>query len=167
MWPCTESSLVTVMLSMDGQLQSVKPYANHKDVLSIESRCLLSGRRVVVPPKLRVPLLQELHRSHPGVTRMKAIARSYMCWPGLDKAVEELVRNSIPCQSNRHNLLQLPFIPGPGQVNDGREFTLLSHFSEGCFWLQWICILNGWGSWRCPQQRQLNYQCLASHVCYL
>ena len=37
MWPCTESSLAIVIISMEGQLQSVKPYANHKDVLSIES----------------------------------------------------------------------------------------------------------------------------------
>ena len=39
---------------------------------------------------------------------MKAIARSYMWWPGLDKVVEELVRNCIPCQSNRHNPAPVP-----------------------------------------------------------
>ena len=59
-----------------------------------------------------LPGLPDLFRRPcPGVTRMKAIARSYMCWPGLDKVVEELVRNSIPCQSNRHNPAPAPLHP--------------------------------------------------------
>ena len=91
--------------------ENLKPFVTCKDELSTESRCLLWGSRVVVPPKLRAPLLKELHRSHPGVTRMKAIARSYMWWPGLDKAVEELVRNCISCQSNRHNPAPAPLHP--------------------------------------------------------
>ena len=40
---------------------------------------LLWGTRVIVPTKFRVTILQELHRSHPGISHMKALARNYVC----------------------------------------------------------------------------------------
>ena len=49
--------------------------------------------------KLRARLVEELHRDHPGVTRMKAVARSYLWWPGLDKELEECARSCLSCQA--------------------------------------------------------------------
>ena len=51
--------------------EECKPYSNRKAQLLTESE-------VVVPLKLRSRLVEELHRDHPGVTRMKAVARNYM-----------------------------------------------------------------------------------------
>ena len=79
--------------------EEYKPYLNRKDELSSEGDCLLWGTRVVVPSKLRARLVEELHHDHPGVTRMKAVARSYMWWPGLDKDLEECARGCRSCQS--------------------------------------------------------------------
>ena len=76
-----------------------KPYLNRKDELSTEGDCLLWGIRVVVPQKLRARLVEELHHDHPGVTRMKSVARSYMWWPGLDKELEECARSCVSCQA--------------------------------------------------------------------
>lgn len=53
----------------------------------------------MVPQKLRAKLLKELHRDHSGMSRMKAVARSYLWWPGLDKEIEELVRGCQSCQA--------------------------------------------------------------------
>ena len=44
---------------------------------TIENGCFLWGTRVVVPKSLQKWLLQSLHENHPGITHMKAIARSY------------------------------------------------------------------------------------------
>ena len=46
--------------------------------MSIEEGCLFWGMRVIIPTKLQNRLLKELHNGHPGISRMKSIARSYM-----------------------------------------------------------------------------------------
>ena len=53
--------------------------------LSLQSGCILWGNRVVVPHQGRQQLLQELHKAHPGISRMKSLARLYILWPGLDQ----------------------------------------------------------------------------------
>ena len=56
------------------------------------------GIRVIVPESLQAKVLRSLHQNHPGITRMKAIARSYFWWSGLDKAVEALAKSCSSCQ---------------------------------------------------------------------
>ena len=62
----------------------LKPFHNRRYELSCEQGCVLWGIRVVVPAVLRGRLLNELHWEHPGICSMKAIAISFMWWPGLD-----------------------------------------------------------------------------------
>ena len=78
------------------------PFFSRKDELSVENGCVLWGYRVVIPTKLRSPLLLELHDGHVGASRMKELARSYLWWPGLDKELESLVRGCTQCLENRH-----------------------------------------------------------------
>ena len=54
------------------------PYKNRSDQLTIHQGCILWGTRVVVPPSLRSAMLTEIHDTHPGMTRMKGLARSYV-----------------------------------------------------------------------------------------
>ena len=61
----------------------------------------LGKMRVIVPKHLQQIVLKELHLSHPGVSRMKSIARSYLWWPGLDKEIEKLVATCTACQAVR------------------------------------------------------------------
>ena len=42
-----------------------------------------------------------LHEAHPGVSHMKALGRSYMWWPGMDRGIEKLVFNCKMCQINQ------------------------------------------------------------------
>ena len=42
------------------------------------------GTRVVVPPFLKSQTIHELHDTHQGNCKMKALARSFVWWPKLD-----------------------------------------------------------------------------------
>lgn len=84
--------------------ESLKPFFQRKTELSVEQGCVLWGMRVIVPPSLRQKLLYDLHQGHPGMCRMKALARSYMWWPCLDKDIEKTVQECTACQTVR----QLP-----------------------------------------------------------
>ncbi|XP_053230834.1 uncharacterized protein K02A2.6-like [Podarcis raffonei] len=42
--------------------------------------------------------LEGLHVSHPGIIPMKALARSYVWWPGIDSEIEGWVKRCEPCQ---------------------------------------------------------------------
>ena len=59
---------------------------------------LFWGARVVIPQKGRDTLLDELHDTHPGIVKMKAVARSYLWWPGLDTEIEMRVKGCNICQ---------------------------------------------------------------------
>ena len=83
----------------DNVTEPLRPYWRRRHELTIEDDCLLWGSRVVVPQKLRVKLLEELHRDHSGMSRMKSVARSYIWWPGLDEEIERLVRGCQSCQA--------------------------------------------------------------------
>ena len=71
--------------------------------LSIENGCLLWANRVIIPSNLRSLILSELHEGHLGMSRTKSLARSYVCWPSLDKDIEEVVKQCEACQSLRNN----------------------------------------------------------------
>ena len=87
------------------------PYLTRKDELTVESGCVLWGLRVVVPVKWREKLLIELHRDHPGICRMKSIARSFFWWPGLDKAIEQVAKSCLECQAVKNAPAVAPLHP--------------------------------------------------------
>ena len=104
----TDSVLSLVMrLVLEGRSQvdceneSLKPYLSRLSELSSEAGCLLWGDRVVIPSALREKVLKELHEVHPGVSRMKSLARSYVWWPNMDLEIEYLVKDCETCQQNQ------------------------------------------------------------------
>ena len=77
------------------------PFKSKRDELTTQQGCILWGTRVVVPSSLQDKVLQELHDTHPGMSRMKAFARSYVWWPNIDSHIERTVSYCNTCQSMR------------------------------------------------------------------
>ncbi len=88
--------------------EMLAPYLRRKDELAAEEGCVLWGQRVIIPESLRNKVLQELHEMHIGMSKMKALARSYLWWPGLDRDIEEMAKTCEKCQSNQRNPAKVP-----------------------------------------------------------
>ena len=81
--------------SMEVDIDKFCPFQRRLTELSVEDGRLLWGNRVVIPKSLTEMVLNELHQAHPGITRMTALARSYVWWPGMDNDIE----NAVKCMS--------------------------------------------------------------------
>ena len=103
-WPATTPS-------------DLKPFTMCRSELSLHEGCILRGSRIVVPPSHRGKILQELHDAHPGIVRMKAKARSYCWWPGIDGEIESLIRSCSECQHYQRNRTPGPIYPW--EIPDG------------------------------------------------
>ena len=79
--------------------EDIKPYRALQTEIGVESGCLMWGIRVIVPESLQPQILNSLHENHPGIVQMKAIARGYVWWSGIDQDIEELVKSCTSCQS--------------------------------------------------------------------
>eukprot|EP00731_Ephydatia_muelleri_P005042 Em0002g1218a len=88
-----------------------QPYEQRKHELSVEDGCVLWGSRVVVPSAGREAVVRLLHEGHPGISRMKALARGVVWWPGLDSQLESKVKECVACQSSRKSPPKAPLHP--------------------------------------------------------
>ena len=88
-----------------------KPYFTKRNELSVFDGCLLWGSRVVIPGPGQNTILEELHQGHPGMFRMKGLARGYVWWPGIDSEIEEKVKSCYICQSQHNSPPSAPLNP--------------------------------------------------------
>ncbi|KRY20467.1 Transposon Tf2-9 polyprotein [Trichinella patagoniensis] len=85
-----------------------KPFFIRQLEISVHKGCLLWGNRVVIPIQAHSRLLTMLHDGHPGIVRMKALARSYFWWPKMDEDIEKTVNTCDVCHSSRAAMPKAP-----------------------------------------------------------
>lgn len=78
--------------------EQLTPFFRRRNELSVEENILLWGRRIVIPDSNRPEVLTILHDQHPGMVRMKLLARSYVWWPNIDNDIERTVKLCEYCQ---------------------------------------------------------------------
>jgi len=63
---------------------------------------------VVVPPPGHKAVLEELHKTHLGINKMKALARGYTWWPRMDEGIEDVAKRFPSCQQNNSSPPRVP-----------------------------------------------------------
>ena len=83
-------------------VRRVTAILHRRSELSLLDGCLMWGSRIIIPPAGHSLALDELHNTHPGISRMKSLARSYLWWPCIDADLENRVKSCTQCQLH-HN----------------------------------------------------------------
>ena len=105
---------------------ALRPFFECKLELSVYQGCTLWGSRVVIPEDYREHVLYQLHEGHPGVARMKSLARMYVWWPA------DFYRHRVDCSpvstvstaTSLHHLLLL-YSHGHGLPDLGPDYILI------------------------------------------
>ena len=96
--PVLSSVIVCLKNDIWGDEPGLLPYFRKRNELSLEDGILMWGLRVVVLTNIRKLVLAELHKQHPGIVRMKSLARLHVWYPNIDKNVESLVNACSSCK---------------------------------------------------------------------
>ena len=151
---CTEHDTVlsTVRkIVKQGWPNSVKPefrlYHSRKLELSIQDGCLLWGSQIIVPKQGREQFLSLLYDGHPGISKMKGLARSYVWWPHIDADIEAQVKRCNQCQSSHSFPPIVPMHPWkwPEHPWERIHIDYAGPFMGKVFCWLLMPTLDGWG----------------------
>ena len=116
--------------------------------LSTADGIILRQSRLVIPTALQKRVIELAHEGHQGIVKTKALLRTKVYFPGMDRLAESLVKQCIACQANtqqnNYGPLQTSELPpGPWQnhlidfcgsfLNGEYLLCLMDDFSQFCF----------------------------------
>ena len=102
------------------------------------------GSQVIIPEKLREDIIELLHCTHLGISSTKALARSYVWFPGLDEEIERKVKHCEACQLHQKN----PKLAVPHPWTHPTTPWERIHI-DFCTFLskQWLIIVDAYSKW--------------------
>ena len=106
------SEIIVKETEKDEELSKIKTElinetSNDNEYL-IDDGILFKNNRVMIPKALQKQVLEELHSTHVGITKMKQLARRYCTWKTIDKDIEHTVKSCVACAGLRTNPAKAP-----------------------------------------------------------
>ena len=147
--------------------KDLAPYFTRRDELSVHDGCIMWGSRVIVPPQGRNFIIEELHDTHPGISRMKSLARSYVWWPKIDKDLETKAKQCRSCQSTQKAPAVAPLHPWefPSKPWSRLHIDYAGPFMGGYMFL---IVVDAYSKWMevypMPQPHKLLLKSFAVHL---
>ncbi len=91
----------------------IQDFWNYRDELSEVEGILLKQDRIIIPPNLRVKMLEKIHQSHFGMEKCKRRARDIMFWPRMNEQIETVVSKCDTCQALQMSNPKEPMVQAP------------------------------------------------------
>ena len=95
----------------DGVEQSLRPFFNFRDELTVQHGVIYTGERVVVALKLRKDMIQRIHSSYIGIGGCLRRALVSLYWPGMDAQVRDYIQSCETCVSTGSKQQKETMIP--------------------------------------------------------
>ena len=125
----------------------LRPYWQNQETLTIEDGLVLRGEALIIPPAKRERTLHKLHQFHQGITKSQLLTCGSFFWPGINKAIEEVVCQCETCTHFQSQNATAPLTPTPTpsrpwQMCATDIFTLegIDHLVVGDFHLKMIFV---------------------------
>uniref|UniRef100_A0A914HTB4 RNA-directed DNA polymerase n=2 Tax=Globodera rostochiensis TaxID=31243 RepID=A0A914HTB4_GLORO len=132
---------------------SLAAYFVHRAKITEVQGCLLFGGRVIIPTALRRRILTYLHFTHPGVVRMKSLARRFVYWPRIDTDIERWVRDCPECALSARTPPKVPLRPWPsaGAVYERLHMDFAGPCNDG---FKYLVVVDAHSKW--PEVIKMN-----------
>lgn len=111
---------------------------NEDTEYTLNDGILFRDNRILIPNTLRTRVLEELHETHLGITKMKQLSRRYVYWPGIDKDIERVVRSCEQCALTKSNPPKIAHSWDPPESNWERIHIDYAGPVENCYFL--VCV---------------------------
>ena len=91
------------------------PYWQHRETLTIKDGLVLQGEALIIPSAERERVLHQLHQFHQGITKSQLLMHGSFFWPGINKAIKEVVHQCETCTKfqSQHATMSLTPTPTP------------------------------------------------------
>lgn len=91
---------------------------------TISGNILFRGSCVVIPAILQDSVLQELHHTLIGSTKLKQLGRRYVYWRSIDKDIERIIQECAACASTRSSPPTAPLSPWEKPENNWQRIHI-------------------------------------------
>ena len=116
---------------------ALRPYHDHRNILTVEDGLILRGEALIIPPPEREKVLASIHEGHMGISKCQYRARQCVYWPGINADIKRMVEACATCQRHRPQEPCQPLQPTPAPERpwqhlgadfmtfDGNEYLIL------------------------------------------
>ena len=107
-WPTSKSDV----------METLHPYYDFRDELTVQAKMVLKGPLVVIPAALRKEMMAKCHDTHIGVEGCVRRARESMYWPRMTVELKEYISKCDVCMMHhttppKETLLPHQFVARP------------------------------------------------------
>ena len=124
---------------------SLKPFYDFRDELSVQDGIVVKGERVIIPEKLRRQMKERVHQGHLGINSCLRRAKDVMYWPGMASEIRQFIETCGTCATYQSRQAQedqiitpVPSLPWQKVATDicswaGKDYLITTDYHSNYF----------------------------------